>query len=205
MPPIKIEFKRMPWKRCKAELKKGKVDGIFNASFKVKRMKLGVYPMKNGHPDESKRITYISYVLYALNTSPIEWDEKNKKIYGINSKICAPMGYSIVDDFKKWEIPVYERYTTHDCLKSLIINFNRVSGVAALELAGDYYLRIYSEKFKNIIKISPPIVKKAYYLMLSHQFNNKASHISKKIWDTISEIRETEFDNTLKKYFKSSH
>ncbi len=197
---IKINFKRLPWKRCKIELQKGKVDGIFNASFKPKRMKLGIFPMKNGKVDSSKRITTISYVLYTLRDSLLRWDVQSKKIYNLEGYIGAPLGYSIADDLRKWGIPVAESYSTNTDFKKLIRK--RLEGVAALELAGDFYVKVYPDQFKDIKKLHPPLATKPYYLMLSHQFVKKHPHISKKIWNAIAEIRENEFDKILQKYFQ---
>ncbi|MDM8517391.1 hypothetical protein QUF76_14430 [Desulfobacterales bacterium HSG16] len=41
---LKITLRRTPWKRCTFELGTNSVDGIFNASYKKKRLKIGWYP-----------------------------------------------------------------------------------------------------------------------------------------------------------------
>ncbi len=197
---ITVQFARQPWKRCKIELQNGRVDGIFNASFKPERIKIGVYPTKNGKVDPSRRITTITYVLYTLKDSLLRWDAKNKKIYNVTGNIGAPYGYSIADDLIKWGIPVEESSTTYTDFQKLIRD--RVDGVAALELAGDFYLKKYPDRFKDIKKISPPLVTKPYYLMLSHQFVKKYPQLSEKIWNALAEIRVKEFNKIIQKYFQ---
>jgi len=51
---LQLEMVRIPWKRCLSEVKQGRADGIFPASFKPERLSLGVYPMRNGKLDPSK-------------------------------------------------------------------------------------------------------------------------------------------------------
>lgn len=205
---IKVKFKRMSWNKCKEKLQKGEVDGIFNASFKKKRMKLGAYPMIDDKPDTTKRITTISYALYVYKDSKIEWNPKTKTFKNLNGKIGAPTGYSIVDNLRKWGAEVDEQEA------NTVINFNKllfgikmktkhqVAAVATLDLAGDFYLKLKYSDFRDIKKVEPPLVSKPYYLMLSHQFVKKHPKLAKDIWKTIAELRETELDNILKKYFK---
>ncbi|WP_027710237.1 transporter substrate-binding domain-containing protein [Zooshikella ganghwensis] len=52
---LKIHFVQMPWKRCLHAVNTNKVDGTIDASFKIERLKIGVYPMKNNMLDQTKR------------------------------------------------------------------------------------------------------------------------------------------------------
>lgn len=67
-------------------------------------------------------------------------------------------------------------------------------------VTGDSLLKIAPEKFKRIVKVTPPIKTKPYYLMLSHQFVKKHPQLAEKIWDTIEIIRESQFDRISAKY-----
>ncbi|MBF0227110.1 MAG: hypothetical protein HQK76_16825 [Desulfobacterales bacterium] len=100
-------------------------------------------------------VTTIAYVLYKLKGSPLQWDETTKTLSGIKQNIGAPRGYSIVDDLKKWNIPVEESPSTYNDFQKLLKD--RLDGVAALELAGDFYLKKDS-KFNDIEKVSPPLL-----------------------------------------------
>ncbi len=197
---VKVVMKRMPWNRCKHDLKNGKVDGIFNASFKAKRMKLGVYPTKNGITDPEKRITTIAYALYKIKGSSLTWDFEKKKFTGLRLGIAAPLGYSIVSDLTKWGAKVSEAATTHE--NFMMLTYGRVEGAAALQLAGDYYLM--QKEFTDIVKVKDPLVSKAYYLMLSHQFVEKDPHLAKLVWNAVEEIRKESLDKISEKYFKDS-
>ncbi|MEA2102004.1 MAG: hypothetical protein U9P80_05450, partial [Thermodesulfobacteriota bacterium] len=52
---LDITFIRQPWKRCLVSLQEGSANVLFTASYKQKRKKFGLYPMKNGEVDESRR------------------------------------------------------------------------------------------------------------------------------------------------------
>ncbi|ETR69016.1 MAG: hypothetical protein OMM_09956 [Candidatus Magnetoglobus multicellularis str. Araruama] len=58
-------------------MEKGKVDGLFTASYKEKRKKYGRYPEVNGKVDPSRRFTSASYALYRLKGSDVQYDGKN--------------------------------------------------------------------------------------------------------------------------------
>ncbi|MCP4346774.1 MAG: transporter substrate-binding domain-containing protein [Desulfobacterales bacterium] len=196
---IDIEFSRVPWKRGLHELKKGQKDGLFNASFKKKRLEYGVYPMKDGVADQNRKSYSNSYVLYKIKGSPVQWN--GKAFSNLNGPIVATRGFSILDDLIKMGIKVRETNSTLVSLR--ILSRGRVKGIAALELAGDYLLDKNKEDFSNIEKVLPPIKTKPYYLMLSHQFIKKNPKIAEEIWNTVRDVRESEeFKQVTGKYFQ---
>ncbi len=196
---IDIVFKRLPWPRGLVELKTGKIDGLFNASYKPKRLEFGAYPMKNGQIDLDRYSYNNSYCLYKIKGSAISWD--GIKFDNLNKGIIVVRGFSIVDDLNKMGIIVYETNNTTKCMNLLV--YGRADGVASLELAGDAILRGNESKFGTIVKVKPPLKTKAYYLMLSHQFVEKHSELAETIWDAIAEVRESDKLKMLnKKYFQ---
>ena len=197
IPELKIQLLRQPWKRCLSELKDGKVDGIFNASFKSERLEMGAYPMKEGQEDATRRLTTIAYSLYKHKEGKIGWDGKNFTNLRPEERIGAPLGYSIVGDLQKMGVSVEES-------KSTITNFNklelkRLAAVAAQDITGDALLQ-KGQEFKDLVKVSPPLVSKPYYLMISHQFIQKYPGMAEKIWEAIATMREQEMETIAKKY-----
>ena len=185
---VKIQLTRCPWKRCFALMEAGQVDGVFIASFKPERMQQGVYPTKNGEVDPTRRVTSITYILYKTKDSPLQWD--GKQFLNLDGAIGAPLGYSISGDLRKMGIPVDESENTLTDLSKLTLG--RVKGVAALELSGDFYLKSDPKKFKDIMKVDPPLETKAYYLMFSHQFMKTNAPLAETLWNAIPQIRESE-------------
>ena len=196
IPDLKISFRRVPWNRCLRELAAGKVDAIFNASFKKDRLKLGAYPMQEGKPDKSRRITTLSYSLYKLKDSKLDWD--GQKISHLNGNIGAPAGYSIIDDLKRMDVPVDEGQTTQ--INLLKLKHTRVAAVAAQDVTADSILQKQAALFKDIVKLKPPLVSKPYYMMISHQFMQNHPGLAEKIWDTLARIRKEKMPALLLKY-----
>ncbi|MEA1969983.1 MAG: transporter substrate-binding domain-containing protein [Thermodesulfobacteriota bacterium] len=196
---IKIEIKRLPWKRCLYEMDKGKVDGVFTASYKDKRKQFGRYPEKDGKVDPSRRFTSASYAFYKLKSADLDFSNKD---YGIfTGKIGGPLGYSIIDDLKKQGLTMDESPSTENDLKKLVAG--RLQAVAALEMTGDFYLMANKGFEEKIEKMSPLIVEKPYYFMVSHQLYKKDAALAEKIFDTIAQIREDpNFKKKLADYLK---
>ena len=195
---VEAKFKRYPWKRCISNMEKGKVVGIFNASFKEKRLKFGQYPWKNGKVDPSRRIATTAYVLYKHKDSKIKWDGKTL-VVPAGKSIGATLGYSIIDDLKKLGA---KTDPTKDYMIDLKkVNMNRIPGCVELEISSDFYLNKNRAKFPNIEKVSPPIKVKPYYLMLSHQFIKADPKLSEKIWDGVRDyIASPKYKKLLTKY-----
>ena len=195
---IEIKFIRLPWKRGLDNLENGKIDGLFNASFKTERLEFGVYPMKEGTVDKNRKSYSNTYVLYTLKSSIVTWD--GKRIGNLERAIGAPRGFSIVDDLRKMGIKIEESTSTMINFKKLYKG--RIDGVAALESAGDSILDINKKEFGNIEKMQLPLKSKPYYLMLSHQFVEENPKIAENIWDTIALVRESEeYKQITAKYF----
>lgn len=68
---LKIHFVQMPWKRCLHAVNTNKVDGTIDASFKIERLKIGVYPMKNNMLDQTKRNNTQQYSIFTIPQSNI--------------------------------------------------------------------------------------------------------------------------------------
>lgn len=198
IPGLKITLIRLPWPRCLSELKKNEVQGIFNASFKTERLKIGAYPKKDGEVDPGRRITTITYSLYKLKTSSIKWD--GKRFYNVKGPIGAPRGYSIVKDLEKKGITVDEANST---LANLIkITSRRIEAAALQEVTADSIIESNQAEFSDIVKISVPLAEKPYYLMLSLQFVAENPELAEEIWSAIARIRETQLKELAKKYME---
>ncbi len=186
LPELRIQFRRIPWSRCLKELEYGKVDAIFNGSFRPERMSMGAYPMRDGHPDPSRRITVLEYALYTLKNSPVIWD--GQQIRHLNGPVGAPAGYSIVDDLRAWRVPMEEALNTRTTL--VMLNYGRVAAVAAQTVTADKLLRDEPVLFAEVVKRQPPLVSKPYYLLISHQFMARHPGLAERIWEALASIRE---------------
>lgn len=194
---IRIGFIRCNWTRSLKLLEKNEIDAAFEASFKPDRMSIAVYPMKDSSPDPDKRLMRNTYVLYKLKNSPVGWD--GKMFENLTKPIGATMSYSIVGDLKAMGVKVEEVYGPSDNLRMLA--GGRLDGCAEQEGKADILLKNNAEKFKDIIKVSPPISTKDYYLVFSHKFASEHPGLMNAIWNELRRIRESgEYDRIAEKY-----
>jgi len=197
IPGLKIELVRYPWSRCLLNLKRGLVDGIFNASYLEKRLRIGRYPWKNGAVDTDRRLTTIAYYFYKPKGGTFNWD--GKKISAPAMVVAAPLKYSIVNDLNNMKVNVLEVHTSVSTLNKLV---HKLVKVAALqEVTGDYYLNHFPQ-FKGLVKVEPVLKVKPYYLMISHQFSEKHPQLIETIWDTVAKLRAEELPRLTKKYIQ---
>lgn len=184
---VKIETLPLPWKRCQDDMREGKVDGIFAASFKTERLDIGVYPMVGDKPDAARAMMYDGYSLYRLKGGSAQWDGKKLTTTG---NIGAQPGYSIVDQLKQLGAKVDDgAKTADDNLKKVLLG--RLEAVALQTLEGDNSLSTNPEFAAKLEKVTPPLVDKPFFLMLSKQFVAKYGDFSKDVWKTLAEVRES--------------
>jgi len=195
---IEVDFERLPWAIGLEKVKNNEVDGIFHASFKEQRLKVGVYPMRNGQPDTNRRLMTQSYFLYKRKNSPLQWD--GNTFTNLVGTIGVINDYAVVGDLKDMNIEVEEVSTQLVNLRRLVQG--RVAGIAGLELMNDFHINARPEEFKEIVKVYPPIAQKPYYLMLSHELVGENPDLAEAIWDAIQDIRVSEeYFQIAKKYF----
>lgn len=199
---LEVNLKRMPWKRALYSLKSNRIDGIFNASYKPERLAMGWYPTTNGKHDgpidKDRRIATISYSLYHLKSSPIlwqgEWSALKQELVG------APLGYSIVGDLRQKGIQVEESNSTRNNLNMLMTG--RLKVAALQTVTADCILSSPQEdaRYSQIEKLTPPLISKPYFLMLSKQFVASNPVLSQRIWDEIRKIRLEDRSKLMKAY-----
>jgi polar amino acid transport system substrate-binding protein len=196
---LKIIFLRMPWKKClEDDLKNGKADGAFLASYKKEREEFGVYPMKDGKPDADKRVTTTAYVFCKVKDSKVDWD--GSKVLNLTGNIGAPLGYSIVGDLKNMGYPIVETDDARIGLRQLLTG--RLEMFASLDDQAEFIINNDPALKSKIEIIKKPIVTKPYYLMLSKQFIAKNPELAEKIWNTIKILKDKEYAKLAEKYFK---
>ena len=194
---VKFKFERLPWARGLELLKNNLIDGVFHASFKKKRLNMGVYPMKNDEPDTNRSLMSQAYFLYKRKGSPLNWD--GKTFEHLNGSIGAIIGYAVVEDLKQMNVDVEKVATQWSNLSKLVLG--RIGGVAGLESMNDIVIKTNPEKFRSVVKVYPPIIRKPYYLMLSHNFVNENPELAEAIWDGIRNIRLSgEYEQITRKY-----
>ncbi|MBI9085952.1 MAG: transporter substrate-binding domain-containing protein [Desulfobacterales bacterium] len=189
---LTVTFLRLPWKRCLQELKYGRVDGVFPASYKPEREAIGIYPMKDGRPDFARSTRDGAYHLYRPRGSKLLWNGTAFELLEDSAReaIGVPLGWAIAGDLKQMGIQILERADPKDLLNMLAAG--GLAGVVCLDTVIDAYLRETPRAWTSIEKVDPPILEKPYYLVFSLQFEAKYPGLPEKIWDRIATIKGSE-------------
>lgn len=196
IPGLRIKFSRYPWKRCLTMLGTGQVDGIFNASYNAERTRIGAYPWRGGQVDPARRLTTISYHLYALPEADLGWN--GEAFEDPDLVIGAPLAYSIVNDLENLGVSVMKVRSSRQSLQLLIAR--RVNAVALQSVTADFLLSRNTDQFPGIVRIDPPLKTKPYYLMLSREFRAANPDLAEQIWNAIGELREEKLEALAKPY-----
>ncbi len=185
---FKINYGTYPWKRLMISMKSGVLDAILAASFKQDRLQYGLYPMKDGKPDEARRMETHAYAFYSHKNNPVIWD--GVKLTNLKGSVSVPRGYSIIAVLDKLNIPYETSSGTPNDFEKLVIG--RSNAICALEDMGAAILRSDSKKYENIVKVMPALKSKAYYMMMSKQFFLKDRVLAELIWYAVADVRESE-------------
>ena len=194
---LELRMVRLPWTRCLSDLKHGRVDGIFPASFKPERLSLGRFPTKNGEIDPIRKSRDSAYFLYTTMASPLGWDGDAFVNMHLMKRqtVGVPLGWSIATDLRRKGIDLLEKPRPLELLK--ILKKGGLAGVVCLDTVIDAYIAQAPDRFSGIRKIYPPVAEKTYYLILSHDFVSRHPDLSEKIWDSIAAIKKSDAFKTL--------
>ncbi|KLN60199.1 hypothetical protein WH96_13520 [Kiloniella spongiae] len=193
---FEIEYIRRPGRRILHELKANQLDAAFIFSYKAEREEFGVFPMKGDKPDGEKRLAVLSYVLYKMANSKLDWD--GEQFINLRGVIGANSGYSIVKDLKEKGVKIEEARSTKNNFTKL--RSGRIEGVADQGIVADAY--IHKNNFSDVVKVSQPIATKDYFLIFSHQFSEKKTNLRDKIWNEIAEHRDDLSNQFMPRYLE---
>jgi polar amino acid transport system substrate-binding protein len=184
---IPIELSRTPWQRGLYLIETGQADAIFASSYVKERLRYGVYPLKDGQPDTSRKLFDQSYRLYVRAGSGVGWD--GKALTNLHAPVGATPGYAVVPVLRAMGVEVAEEPDHIANLRKLLAG--RIDAYAELDNHVRPLLRSNPAEFGSIIELSPPVLTKAYYLMFSKIFYARASEVAERIWDAIAAVNES--------------
>lgn len=183
---VNLVIKRFPWNRGLYLVETGEADGVFHASYKQERERIGVYPKTaDGTVDPSRAIFIQAYFLHVLRGAPVRWD--GKTISGLDGKaIGATAGYSIVTDLEAMGVTVETGKIQGINLNKLVAG--RIAAYAELENMAAAAIASDPAAYSEVEKLQPPLISKPYYLLLSHAFVERDPALAEAVFDTIAEI-----------------
>lgn len=185
---LRFQYQAKPWKRCLLEMQQNAIDGVINASFVAERLNMGVYPMREGKPDPSRRMLNISYSLYKLRDSKLGWD--GRQFSHLVKAIGAQTKFSIIGPLQAAGARVDDSAKdARDVLRFVLLG--TVDGAALLTLHGDRLLLEHPELGARLERVPQVLSETANYLMFSHQFAQRYPQTVQRSWDAIAAVRES--------------
>jgi polar amino acid transport system substrate-binding protein len=181
---VPIELSRTPWERGLYLIQTGQADGIFASSFVTERLRYGVYPLKDGRPDTSRKLFDQSYRLYVRAGSGIGWD--GTTLTNLHAPIGATPGYAVVPVLRAMGAAVEVEPSHIANLRKLVAG--RIDAYAELETHVRPLLQSNPAEFAMITELSPPVLTRPYYLMFAKIFYLKAPQIAERFWDAIAAV-----------------
>jgi polar amino acid transport system substrate-binding protein len=192
---IELEFVRMPAMRLLVAMQSNDIDGSFIFSYKDDRLQYGSYPMRDGKPDRARRITTINYSFYKASQSNVHWN--GTQLVNSTMPVGINTGFSIGDDLKKMGMTIDDgaKATGQNISK---LQRGRISAYATLEDSADAYLLRFG--ITDVVKLTPPIVSRDYYLMLSKRFTEQHGELAERIWTRVGALRDKRTPEIMEKY-----
>ncbi len=190
----KLDFVFMPWPRALQMVERGEVQAAFNSSYKAERAKYGVYPLKDGKPDEDRASKKLIYTVYAQRGSKNETLAEGDKLNGLT--LAAERQASIIPELKRRGASVYE--VANDMTMLRMVANGRVDAAVGIEDNVQPFLDQYPDLAQLIVKLQPPIQKRVGYVMFSKIFYKDHSELVECFWSTSAQLRRTEWFKSMR-------
>lgn len=184
----KIHVTFAPRERCLNSLLLNQVDAIV-AGYSHERSLIGVFPTNVGSSkvDSSKRVGQVNYSIYKLKSSLIDWDGQN--FYNLTTKkIGTQRGINTKHILNKAGISDFEE------VNSISQGITKVAYGRNEIFIGEEYqsdLALKELHITAVTKISKPFYQDNVYVLFSKQFFQKNEKFSKKFWNKIEKVRNS--------------
>ncbi|MGD1824891.1 ABC-type amino acid transport/signal transduction system, periplasmic component/domain [Chromobacterium violaceum] len=181
---LKADIRLLPGARLLKALENNAVDTAMMLSYTADRAAYAVFPLRNGKPDEARRLATLSYSLYVRRDSDVRWD--GKKLSNLQRSVGTNAGWSINKDLQKLGIPAETANSVEQNFDKLANK--RIDAYAVHETLGDAYLA--SNPALPVRKLALPISTKPYFLPVSRRY--AASHPRQVdcLWSAIAAQRD---------------
>jgi polar amino acid transport system substrate-binding protein len=195
---VPMTLTRVPWARGLELVEAGDADGIFMSSYTEDRLRYGVYPMKDGQPDVTRKLTDLSYWFYVRKDSGVTWD--GKTLANLHTPIGATTGYAVVPLLEKMGFSV-EADPIH--MRNLHkLESGEIDAYAELQAHVDGLIKANPNMFQSIVKLEPAIRTTPYYLMFSKTFYAARRTDAEHFWDAIGWVnREAAFQEMVREKY----
>lgn len=183
---MQVNYKPRPWKRCIAEIKAGRVDGIFAAIWLPERDSWGYFPkLSVAQEDKSFRLATASYRIFTHRHGKLAWD--GSTFSGMVRGVGAPLGYVAFKKLNTLKVLSAKTYDPVEGLKA--VADGKLDAYVLEGIIGTTMLE--REGLTNVLTTLPkPFFSRQLFLPFSHQFSKRHRGLAEKIWQRIKQNRD---------------
>ncbi len=84
-------FINLPWQRCLAQVRTGRVSGLLSIGWTAERAKEYQFPERNGAPDPTQALYDVPYLIFVRKDSKVQWD--GQRFLGLQYGLITLKGY----------------------------------------------------------------------------------------------------------------
>lgn len=185
---VAVRFHPMPWARCLFKTSTGEMDGVVAASFSTQRLRIGIYPMRDGLPDAGRRLMRNQYLLYRRKgDTRVQWDGRTLHVDGM---VGVQTGYSIATTLRELGAPVQQSQR----LAGPLLDDLQAGTLAAVALTAGEGTRLLADNAglaRRIEAMPLPLAEKDFYLVLSRQLHGKHPGLAERLWQNLRQEQGT--------------
>ncbi len=183
VPQLQLELVRYPWNRCLKYLQQGTVDALV-ANYSINREAIGVFPGRQGDPDESKMFTQQHICLVTNPELAKSW---NGHFFATKQKVTLMRQTNriAVDPAMAARFNFVEGSEQANSLEML--SQGRVQAVTQVCAIAGQPVQANSFDPQTMVMLTPPIQQLHGYLVFSHQYIQKNRDIAEQLWQQLAE------------------
>lgn len=183
VPKLQLELVRYPWNRCLKYLQAGSVDAVV-ANYSENREELGVFPKRDGKPDQSRMFTRQDVCLVTTKTLASKW---NGRFFDINQKVSVTRQTPRFKLAPQIEAQFNFVQTSAEANSLQMLAQGRVQVVTHVcQIKGQ---KVVTKLFdpQTMVMLQPPIHQLHGYLLFSRQFYQQQPAIAEALWQNLAD------------------
>ncbi|HEX4939203.1 MAG TPA: transporter substrate-binding domain-containing protein [Candidatus Kapabacteria bacterium] len=178
---VAVRFHPMPWARCLFKTSAGEMDGVVGASYRPERLRIGVYPLKDGQPHTERRLMRNSYLLYRRKGDPrVHWDGQRLQVNGV---VGVQTGFSVAGTLQRLGAAVDQQHRLPRPLLQQLLS-GRLQAIALTAAEGQRLLAEHPQG-STVEALPAPLEEKDFYLVFSRQFQRQHPALVERLWQAL--------------------
>ncbi len=183
VPNLQLELVRYPWNRCLKYLQAGLVYAVV-ANYSENREMLGVFPKRDGKPDQSKMFTRQDVCLVTDKELATKW---NGRFFEVDRKVTATRQTPRVKLSPETEAKLNFVQASADANSLKMLAQGRVQVVTQVCKIMEQKVTATSFNPQTMVVLTPPVDQLHGYLLFSRQFYQKQPEIAEQLWQKLAD------------------